>query len=108
MWRLAAALVFLAFSFQSYVAQTHIHDIAATGFTQSVFHLGQNKAPTENSPLDCPFCQAATYAGSFFIPDPSLLLLAPHWMELAPLRHPLARNGITANHKWQSRAPPSR
>ncbi len=108
LWRLIAALLLLAFSFQSYMAQTHIHDIAASSPAALIHHAGHNKAPVQNSPLDCSFCQMrgpcqqrphARYlirvAGAAMDEDGGAALF-------------LANTGTAANYDWQSRAPPSR
>jgi hypothetical protein len=105
--RLIAALLLLAFSFQSYVAQTHIHDIVAKTPTALVQHSGHNRAPLQNSPLDCSFCQMLTHAGSTLMPDAALLVPARQWIAMVAPHYLLAGTGTTANHSWQSRAPPA-
>jgi hypothetical protein len=105
--RLIAALLLVAFGFQSYIAQTHIHDIAAKTPAAMVQHSGHNRAPVQNSPLDCSFCQMLTQAGSTLIPDAALLVPAPQWIMMAVPYYLLAGTGTTANPYWQSRAPPS-
>lgn len=107
LWRLLAAFVLLAFSFQSYVTQTHIHDTVTTVAAAPIHHPGHGKSPVQNSPLDCPFCQVVTHAGNFLASDAPLLLLASQWVEMAAPYHLLAGTGTSANHPWQSRAPPS-
>jgi hypothetical protein len=102
---LIAALVMLAFSFQSYVAQTHIHDAAPAGLAiaKAQHH---NKSPLGNTPVECPFCQAVADAGNIFMPAIPLLFLSEQWMESA-LPHLIPRgNASAAPHGWQSRAPP--
>jgi len=105
--RLIAALLLLAFSFQSYVAQTHIHDIAAKTTATLVQHSGHNRAPVQNSPLDCSFCQMLTHAGSTLMPDAGLIVPGPQWIAMAAPHYLFAGTGTTANHSWQSRAPPA-
>jgi hypothetical protein len=105
--RLIAALLLLAFGFQSYLAQTHIHDLAVKTPAALVEHSGHSKAPVQNSPLDCSFCQMLTHAGSTLMPDAALLVPATQWAMMAPARYLLPGTGTTANHHWQSRAPPS-
>ncbi len=105
--RLIAALLLIAFGFQSYMAQTHIHDMAAKTPAAMVQHSGHNRAPAQNSPLDCSFCQMLTHAGSILMPDAALLVPAPQWIMMAATHYLLAGSGTTANHYWQSRAPPS-
>ena len=105
-WRLLAAAVLLAFSFQSYLAQTHIHEGAATAVL--VYHPGHGKPPVDNSPLDCPFCQAVTHAASFLVPGTLLPFLAPQWVKITALHNLLADKSTATKYNWQSRAPPSR
>jgi hypothetical protein len=106
-WRLLAAAVLLAFSFQSYLAQTHIHETSAA--TTLTWHAGQhNKAPADNNPLDCPFCQAVAHAASFLVPGVPLPFLAPEWIATSTSHLLLADKGPATRSNWQSRAPPSR
>jgi hypothetical protein len=105
-WRLIAALVLVAFCFQSYVVQTHIHEAHAPVAVAGL-HLSHGKAPAGNSPLDCPFCQAVAHGGSFFMPDASLLFLLPQWLWIAVPDVPPVGKSVAINHNWQSRAPPS-
>jgi hypothetical protein len=48
-----------------------------------------------------------THAGSFLVPDPSLVLPSPQWIILTAWHYDFAKMAIAANHDWQSRAPPS-
>jgi hypothetical protein len=105
-WRLFAVLLMLAFGFQSYLAQTHIHEPAVAASTTLIHHAG-HKAPLSNSPFDCPFCQVVNHAGSVLLSHASLLLLASQWVELNAPRHLLPEVGAVVTHHWQSRAPPS-
>ena len=104
-WRLIAALVLLAFTVQSYVAQTHIHDTAPASAAIAK-KLNHDKSPLGNTPLDCPFCQAVAHASGFFMPAAPLLFISALWAEMAP-PHFLSRGSLSATaHGWQSRAPP--
>ena len=105
-WRVIAILVMLAFSFQSYVAQTHIHEAAAPATAALIKNLGHNKSPVDNSPLDCPFCQAVAHDAAFFVPHSPLLFLSAQWVEMAAPHFVLADHSADANHNWRSRAPP--
>jgi hypothetical protein len=106
MWRFIAAVVLLAFGFQGYLAQTHIHETAAA--TVLTYHPGHSKAPVDNSPLDCPFCQAVAHAASFLMPAALLPFLAPEWVKITTLHALVGDKGTATRHNWQSRAPPSR
>jgi hypothetical protein len=104
-WRLIAALVLLAFSFQTYVAQTHIHQSPIAGLA-SIAHPS-HKTPTENSPFDCPFCQAVAHGTSFLQPDSLTLLPSAQSLQI-PVPHTLSvAKNTAADHSWRSRAPPS-
>ncbi|HWC62510.1 MAG TPA: hypothetical protein VG501_02730 [Rhizomicrobium sp.] len=106
-WRLIAILVMLAFTFQSFVAQTHIHESAPPASIQLIKDLGHNKSPVDNSPLDCPFCQAVAHDGLFFVPDAPVLFLVAQWVEMAAPHFFLADHSADPNHNWRSRAPPT-
>ena len=107
LWRLIGALVLLAFGLQSFLAQTHIHETIAATPAALIYHSGQDKTPADNSPLDCPFCQALTHATSFLMPGALLPFLAPGWVKITILHNLLAGEGTATRYNWQSRAPPS-
>ena len=104
-WRLIAALVLLAFTVQSYVAQTHFHDASLAG-TAIAKNLGQKKLPVDDNPLNCPFCQAVAHAGTIFLPGTPLLFLPAQWIEMAAAHFILRGNEAAPTHNWQSRGPP--
>ena len=106
MSRLVVSLLLIAFSLQSYVAQTHIHETAAKPAVL-IHHPGHN-SPVGSSPFDCPFCQVVTHAGSFLMPEATIPLLAVQWAEMMPPQLFSAENSTAPNRNWQSRAPPSR
>jgi hypothetical protein len=106
-WRLIAALVILAFCFQSYVAQTHIHKSATAVSAGLIHHAGPGESPGPNAPLDCPFCQVVNHAGSYLLSDAPLLLLASQWAQMVAPRHLVPDIYMVARHHWRSRAPPS-
>ena len=110
--RFVVFLVVLVFAFQSYVAQTHIH-----GQAQSLYGVAKiaaapspmpGKLPLDNSPTDCPFCQAVNLAGAFITPAALLFQLPQMWV--ASVTHiVIARDASGAvAHDWKSRAPPRR
>jgi hypothetical protein len=107
LWRLVAAAVLLAFGFQAYLAQTHLHEAAmAKAAAGAIHYAGHDKSPAQNPPLDCPVCQIVTHASAFLISDAPFLFLAPQWITTAAPSHSSADTGATASHYWQSRAPP--
>jgi len=104
-WRAIIWLVVIAFSLQSYIAQTHIHD-AATALHETSSGSHDNKSPIGNNPMDCPFCQAVAHGGTFFLSATTPLLLSAAWIELpAPVLSLRATFDAVA-HSWKSRAPP--
>jgi hypothetical protein len=99
----------LAFLFQSYAAQTHIH-LEADGITLAkvapVTKLdSKSGAPTRETPDNCPLCQFL-YGGQhvppsvliFFLPSAAVSVIEP---VLALLPHYDA-----VSHSWRGRAPP--
>jgi hypothetical protein len=73
-------LVAFAFALQSFLTQTHIHRVPQSFGGPAIvkFDTGAppgNKAPADNSPLDCPYCQAIAHSGLFFMPAAPLLRL---------------------------------
>ena len=104
-WRLIACLILLTFSLQSYVTQTHIHSATPAAVTKMFSHA-PSKAPLDDNPLDCPFCQAVAHDGPFFLPTVPLLILSVAFVELAAPSFRTHRPSDVAAHIWQSRAPP--
>jgi hypothetical protein len=104
-WRFIACLILISFTLQSYITQTHIHNVAPAAIAKTVSHT-PGKAPVDDNPIDCPFCQAVAHNGSFFLPTVPLLILSIEFVELAA---PALRSHNVAQasaHIWQSRAPP--
>jgi hypothetical protein len=104
-WRFAAWLILTAFMLQSYVIQTHIHDAAPSAISKAFTDVSHGKSPVDNSPLDCPFCQAAL-SGAFTLSTPPLVFLSTAGIFLAAMDHPTTASYDTAAHIWRSRAPP--
>jgi len=111
-WRLAVFLVTLfAFSWQSYVTQTHLH--FHSGANPTTFVAGNDGTvqldvgrSSSDLPADCPICQEIAHAGHY-LPSVPLVFQAPEsvavWLAiLLPLK-PASRQ---RSHAWQSRAPP--
>jgi hypothetical protein len=98
----------LAFSWQSFVTQTHIHP--GTLPIAAAHVAGPQLTPTQPAPerpIDCPICHAAALSGHYLAPGPALVLAviaAAIWrfasVALAPSR-------ATRSHAWRSRAPPA-
>jgi hypothetical protein len=105
-WRFAVWLTLAAFLLQSYVVQTHIHDTTPAAISKAFTTTDHGKLPVDNSPLDCPFCQA-TLSGAFALsPVVPLLLLSLFGIFFAAPDHSAAASFDTVAHIWRSRAPP--
>ncbi len=111
--RLFATLIFvLAFAFQSFVAQTHIHIPGAVDgvSTASAASPSKHDPAPDQSPQDdlgkCPLCQVAVAVGAAIGPSTiyfveaffGTIVVAPEPRSLAPR--------LTLAHVWNSRAPP--
>lgn len=111
--RFAAVLfaALLAFCWQSFVVQTHVHFEpnagvgAASGQTSSM-NSDPFKGPT-NTPTSCPICQEIAHDGVYLLPTPVEFDApepAPFWQ---PVATSLVRLVTKASHAWRSRAPPT-
>jgi hypothetical protein len=111
--RFVAFVVVLAFTLQSFIIQTHIHGTSQTFGAAAIVKIltdapGHGQLPVDNSPVDCPFCQAIDHVGAFFAPAMPLLLLPAAQAER--MAHAIAAR-VMAGHtalNWRSRAPPPR
>ena len=104
-WRLIACLILITFSLQSYITQTHIHSATSAAIVK-LFNHSPGKAPLDDNPVDCPFCQAVAHDGPFHLPTLPLLILSVTFVELAAPQLRLLRLSEAFAHIWQSRAPP--
>jgi Protein of unknown function (DUF2946) len=115
-----AFFVFVAFAFQSYVEQTHIHfpgeaavDIfapagngqASAGIAAAGKH-SQNKTPSKDDPAHCPICQEILYAGHYVTPAYVPLLLPSEPVSFIPVSVAVSVFTSVASHSWHGRAPP--
>jgi hypothetical protein len=109
-----AFFLLIAFSFQSYVAQTHIHgavsiDRQVAGYlTTSVADARHDPGlPSDDDQADCLLCQAVAHAHAFSTPILSALALPVQSVlaVVAPL-YGQAASVRFVGHGWQGRAPP--
>lgn len=110
-------LALLAFTFQAFVTQTHIH-------TGSVLTIGSSKSDTapakvtpgsqkqhngvpNQDPANCPICQQIVQAGHYVTPA-ALSALAPA-VAVSAIAIVLDAAMATASpsHSWRGRAPPA-
>lgn len=109
-WRLALAYaVLLAFAFQTYVAQTHIHLTQAETaklYTGGTGHDRHDKYPASDDPANCPICQEILHSGHFV--TPSALAYAPPALAVSTIA--LVDTALpfilALSHSWRGRAPP--
>jgi hypothetical protein len=103
--------VLLAFSWQSFVAQTHVHFASAVDATTIAVRAdgaadASVKPSSSDEPADCPICDEIAHAGHIYLPAS----LSFHIPERAEAWIILAAAGIVApsqsSHAWNSRAPP--
>jgi hypothetical protein len=110
--RFIVFLAIFAFALQTYMVQTHIHNdaqsVASPAGTAASTGDTHHKAPLENSPLTCPFCQSFTLAGAVLLPAMHLLHAPLVWVESVLLVFTARAMATLPAHDWQTRAPPRR
>ena len=106
-WRAIAFLILIAFTLQSFITQTHIHN-ATPASVAKIFSQSHGKVPLDDNPMDCPFCQAVAHDGALSVPSAPVLLFSAGFLELAAPALRLRWADATLTHGWQSRAPPRR
>jgi dienelactone hydrolase len=104
----------LAFAFQSYVTQTHIHvggqsfgalvQLAATDGAKST--ASKDKYPANQDPSNCPICQEMVHSGSFITPSAIAALPPALAVSIVALRLEAAIAPQATSHSWRGRAPP--
>jgi hypothetical protein len=107
-WNALLLAVLLAFSWQSFVTQTHQHfDFGTLSATAKAEGSGQTG---QQSPLDqqdnCPICRGIAHAGAYLLPAPIALNVpvpVVFWLALATI---FGLSLTRRSHAWQSRAPP--
>jgi hypothetical protein len=104
----------LAFAFQSYVTQTHIHTggqpdvkIAMDGTSAKLAAKAKpDKYPANQDPSNCPICQEIVHSGSFI--SPAAIAALPPSLAVSVIAVLLDTVVATppASHSWRGRAPP--
>ena len=110
-WVAVLLATLLAFSWQSFVTQTHEHfgsnTYSADGVTKTtVAHVKTGRSPTNPSET-CPICRAIAQAGHYLLPVSVAFHTSEtiaHWLAVATL---LVLSLSMRSHAWQSRAPPT-
>ncbi len=98
----------VAFSFQSYVAQTHIHASGETGPAVASGQLTHDHKPATPSddPVRCPQCQMAFLAGAAVPPDALIFIIPIHSFFSGYLADTARHIQSVASHAWEIRGPP--
>jgi hypothetical protein len=101
----------LAFFFQSYATQTHIH-VEPDGLTLAkvsvVSHHDTNKgAPPADNPNDCPLCQLL-YGGQYVAPTALIFFLPMVSVSVIEAVQAVLPHYDAVSHNWLGRAPPRR
>jgi hypothetical protein len=113
--RLALTIVgLLAFTFQSYVAQTHMHPAgqrvlaltSETGEAKSTALNKPDKFPANQDPSNCPICQEILHSGSFVTPSAIAALPPALSVSIVVVRLETAIAPAAVSHSWRGRAPP--
>lgn len=99
----------LAFSLQSYVAQTHIHvpglETARIVASQAG-HTSKQPVPADD-PVRCPQCQVAHLAGAAVAPDALVFIIPSHGFFSGYLADTALRIKSAVTHAWGIRGPPA-
>ena len=98
----------LAFAFQGYITQTHIHPLSSSSAwsVASASHSSDDsgkRLPADNS--KCPICQSAAH-GQFITPSAAATLASPFSVSTIILAVEAQKLIETISHNWQGRAPP--
>lgn len=111
-WLAVLLATLVAFGWQSFVTQTHIHfvrdrsDAAMRAGAAAPSHIARRQAPSD-TPEDCPICRDMAVAGHYLSPA-AVLIVAPAvvavWRTVAA---PLTPARTRPSHAWRSRAPPT-
>lgn len=97
----------LAFAFQSYVVQTHIHFAPATTLAGAHGTSGHHdKFPANDDPANCPICQEILHNGQFIAPAAQFLLPPTLAVSTITLVDEALPHITAPSHSWRGRAPP--
>jgi hypothetical protein len=108
----------LAFFFQSYATQTHIHFESDNGITlakvpdgvaivkyKAVSHPAKKGAPSEENPDNCPLCQLL-YGGQYVAPTQLIFFVPMAAISVIEAVAAVLPHYDAASHNWLGRAPP--
>ena len=97
----------LAFAFQSYVVQTHIHFAPETAIAGAHGANGHHdKYPANDDPANCPICQEILHSGQFITPAVQFVLPPSLAVSTIAVVDQALPHIFTPSHSWRGRAPP--
>lgn len=108
-WRsLVSLLVLLFFSTQSFLVQTHLHDLPKS-FAPSLSTTIVTSHQDSQDPVSadkCLLCQEFTHSGGFVLPTAIIALPPSAAVSLLPFVLAPIGYARIASHNWLGRAPP--
>lgn len=105
-WFATMVAILLAFTWQSFVAQTHRHYGAVAATATGAQLQSPGKSSPSDIPATCPICSELAHAGQVILPAPATIA-APAESPVWRIRTvPLGLSRAERSHAWQSRAPP--
>jgi len=105
---LVSLLLVLFFSTQSFLVQTHLHDLPKS-FAPSLSTVTVSSQPDGQDPVGadkCLLCQEFTHSGGFVLPSAIAALPPSAAVSLLPFVVAPLGHARTASHIWMGRAPP--
>jgi hypothetical protein len=105
-WFAMMMAILLAFTWQSFVAQTHRHYDASASRTANLALQQAGKSSPSDLPATCPICGELAHAGQVILPTPVTIAApaeSPVWLATTA---PLSLSRADRSHAWRSRAPP--
>lgn len=121
-WRLTAALLCLvAYTFQSFVAQTHVHAPSAPVPATAGYHAGvqadtpslaarssedSTKHGRRDDSSSCPLCQIVLHGGAAPLSTFAISLPLQTAISVAPAEQAPPGAIVAVSFSWQGRAPP--
>ena len=104
LWRdILLCLALMAFTLQTYVGLTHVHEMAPVHETQ--VSLPSEHAPG-HEPADCPICTHIQLSGHFLLPSDVAAVAPTLAVQIVALAAAPAIFPATVSHIWRGRGPP--
>jgi hypothetical protein len=108
-WRLVTWMLLLAFTWQAFATQTHIHAAQQIRSGHALASAPErSKSPLKSDAADCPLCQAVFHAGAFVSPAAPFLYLPAFLAEWKLPAAVIVGVSVSGAYDWKSRGPPQR